>query len=144
MEARTYHTSQVVLGRLTKGDDLLAGIESLCRTHKVRCGLIQILGSLSGATLAFYDQIGKAYRTFHVDTPLEIVSGLGNVSLKGGKLFCHVHLVVADCRGACYGGHLVPGSAVFAAEVHLQALAGEPPIRRADESTGLYLWRFQE
>jgi predicted DNA-binding protein with PD1-like motif len=38
------------------------------------------------------------------------------------------------------GGHLLPGSKVFLAEVYVRALGGEPPVRKVDETLGLPVW----
>ncbi len=140
MESQAYGPAGYFLGSLRKGDDLLAGLDGWCRDNRVTCGLIWVIGSLSRAVLGFYDQQERVYRSFRLDEPLEIVSGSGNVSLKDGRPFCHVHLVVADSRGRCFGGHLMPDCSVFAAEVHLAILDGAAPVRLADKNTGLSLW----
>ncbi len=42
--------------------------------------------------------------------------------------------------GRCVGGHLMPGTRVFACEIHLRAFRGAPPVREPDGPTGLMLW----
>ncbi len=142
MDARHYLPARVHLGSLSRGDDLLGALEELCSGRKVACGVLTVIGSLSRARLAFYDQREKRYLSFPVEGPVEIAAGTGNVSLRGGKPFCHVHLVLSDAAGRSRGGHLVPGCEVFAAEVHLIELEGTPPDRQPDGLTGLNLWRF--
>jgi uncharacterized protein len=46
-----------------------------------------------------------------------------------------------DVDGACVGGHVVPGCRIFACELILQELVGEPLERGYEEVTGLPLWR---
>jgi predicted DNA-binding protein with PD1-like motif len=69
---------------------------------------------------------------------------MGNVSIKEGKPFLHLHIVVSDTDLRCWGGHLFPGSAVFAAEAHIQELEGGQRVRMPDATTGLALWCPQE
>ena len=72
---------------------------------------------------------------------MEIVAGLGNISIKDGKPFAHIHLTVADEQGWCYGGHLVPGTEVFAGEIFIRETEMVPALKREyDEATGLTLW----
>ncbi len=40
----------------------------------------------------------------------------------------------------CYGGHLMPGTIIFAAEYWIQELTGEAIHREDDPQTGLMLW----
>jgi predicted DNA-binding protein with PD1-like motif len=72
---------------------------------------------------------------------MEIVSLYGNISLKDGKPFAHVHVVLSDAKGNGRGGHLLPGrTPVFACELIIEEFDGEPPVRLNDENTGLALW----
>ena len=53
----------------------------------------------------------------------------------------HAHATLAGHDGACVGGHVAPGCVIFACELILQELVGEPLEREFDEVTGLPLWR---
>ena len=54
----------------------------------------------------------------------------------------HAHVTLADKNGKAYGGHLAPGTEIFACEVIVQALEGPEFKRGIDEETGLPLWRM--
>lgn len=54
----------------------------------------------------------------------------------------HAHVVLGDEQGNTIGGHLFSESIVFAGEIDLQELIGEPLERSYDETTGLLLWKF--
>lgn len=71
---------------------------------------------------------------------MEILSCVGNVSLKVGKPSVHVHIALADEKGKAFGGHLMPGTTVFACEAFIEEMQGKPLDRRLDEKTGLALW----
>ena len=71
---------------------------------------------------------------------MEIVSMYGNISLKNGKPFVHAHVVLSDKKGNARGGHLLPGSSVFACELTIEEFEGPELIRGFDERTGLTLW----
>lgn len=134
-------TGRVVAARIRPGRDLLDALEELVRDSGFRTGLIEIVGSVRKARLSCYHQARKEYVEFSLDEPLEIVTGLGNVSLRDGKPFVHVHLTLSDESGKCYGGHLVRGTETFVAEVFVSELATDPPMNRTrDDETGLLLW----
>ncbi|HEX6988566.1 MAG TPA: DUF296 domain-containing protein, partial [Bacillota bacterium] len=73
---------------------------------------------------------------------LELVSGIGNVSLRDGEVFVHAHVAFADREGRMFGGHLNPGTRILAGEFTLWELRGEPFRRATDPVTGLKLWHI--
>ncbi|MFH1995544.1 MAG: DUF296 domain-containing protein [Candidatus Omnitrophota bacterium] len=92
----------------------------------------------------YYDQSAKRYlECAALDKKLEIASCMGNVSIKDKKIFVHAHVALADHNGSCYGGHLMPGATIFAAEYFLQELAGGDLERVDDPETGLSLWAME-
>jgi len=97
---------------------------------------------LKRARLGFYDQKNHEYREIKIDSPHEMASCIGNISLKDGEPFVHAHVVLADEAGNTKAGHLLEGI-VFAAEVHLRRLEGPKLERKHDEVTGLSLWEVK-
>jgi len=139
----TYVPGEIHIGRLKHGDDLLAGILALCTEKNIQMGAVQAIGALSTAKVAYYHQNEKKYQEISLDGHYEIVSLIGNISLKDGVLLCHAHIVLGDETGNTQGGHLVRGCTVFACEVIITALKGKTLQRGYDEMTGLPLWNFK-
>jgi hypothetical protein len=130
----------VIIGRLGHGEDILAGLDNICREHEITCGWLYAIGAVQKARLGFYDQARRKYAFQELNKPLEITMLTGNVSLKEGRPMVHAHATLADENGACYGGHLGEGTIVFACEFKLQVLEGSVLKREYDEETGLALW----
>lgn len=130
--------------KIKHGEDLHGTLSDYCLKNKVKAGLIFAVGALKNAKLSFYDQAKKKFLAENVSQPLEILSGLGNISLKDGRPFVHVHLTVSDKTGKVYGGHLEPGSIVFACECAIMEATGELLNRKFDKLTGLNLWDFSK
>ncbi|MBF0614053.1 MAG: DNA-binding protein [Magnetococcales bacterium] len=128
------------IGRLAHGSDLLESLNALCRTHAIRLGRIEGLGAVQRACLGFYDQQSQQYTFLERNEELEITQLTGNVSLKDGMPFVHLHITLADRSGQAWGGHVAPGTILFAAEVIIQELVGAELQRGWDETTGLPLW----
>jgi predicted DNA-binding protein with PD1-like motif len=59
---------------------------------------------------------------------MEVVSGLGSVSEADGRPFVHIHVSLADREGHLIGGHVEPGTEVYAMEITIQELVGEPLV----------------
>ena len=135
---------EVLTGRLSHGGDLLEEITGICRRENIQLGWFEALGAVKRARLAFYNQETHDYEFFVVDQPLEITKLVGNVSLKDGNPFVHVHITLADKAGNAYGGHLASGTVVFACEFILEIFDGPVLRRELDELTGLSLWTMPE
>ena len=137
-----YDTGKELLVRLTHDADLIQSIFELARNKAIEAGSFTAIGALKRARLAYYDQKNHKYREIKIDSPHEMVSCIGNVSLKEGEIFAHMHVVLADEKGRTRAGHLLEGI-VFAAEVHLRKLEGPKLERKHDEVTGLWLWEVK-
>ncbi|MBF0271079.1 MAG: DNA-binding protein [Magnetococcales bacterium] len=137
---KTVMPGEVWMGRLPHGCDLLEALNRICREQGIRLGRIEGLGAVKKARLGFYDQTRREYDFIDFAQPLEIVQLVGNVSMKEGEPFVHVHITLADHEGRAFGGHLAPGTEVFAAEVVIQGFTGTQLHRGWDEETGLPLW----
>jgi hypothetical protein len=129
--------------RLKHDADLIQSITELARNMGIEAGSFAAIGALKRARLGYYDQKNHEYREIKIDSPHEMASCLGNISLKDGEPFVHAHVVLADETGNTKGGHLSEGI-VFAAEVHLCQLKGPKLERKYDEATGLWLWNVEQ
>jgi predicted DNA-binding protein with PD1-like motif len=141
MGSREFARGRRVVARLDHGGDLLEGIAAVAEAHGMAAAELRAIGALQRARLAFYDQSTHEYGEFAVDDPVELVGLLGNVSRRDGGTAVHAHATLARRDGGCVGGHVAPGCAVFACELILQELVGEPLERAHDDVTGLPLWR---
>ena len=130
----------VHLFRIPTGADLYEGISDYVAKREIEKASLTFLGALRRASLRYFDQETKEYRDFVIDRHLEILSGVGNISLLEGKPFLHAHASLGDEEGRAFGGHVNVGTEVFVTEVTLWELTGEAPVRTFDETCGLALW----
>lgn len=129
-----------IMTRLDHGKDLVLELERLAERHGLTRGTVQVIGALKGAMLGFFDAEKGQFVTNAVPCPVELVSGLGNISLSGGRPKVHLHLMVATREGRCLGGHAMPGCVVYAVEAVLREIPGPPLERSLDPETGMSLW----
>lgn len=143
MMTREFTKGRTIICRLPHNGDLLLSITEAAKENIIRMGSLRCIGALSKFCFAFYDQNEKRYGNRILAGDFEILACIGNISMKDGEVMCHAHITVADEEGRAYGGHLVEGCTVFAGELILEELIGEPLERAYDEVTGLNLWRFK-
>lgn len=129
------------LVRLPKGDDLLEAVTKAFEDLSISSASFTLIGAVTDAVLGYYDFATRSYENRQFKGDFEIVSCMGNVSLRDGKIFVHAHIALAGKDYACVGGHLMAGSEIFAAELMAVPVPGEANVREMDEPTGLALWR---
>lgn len=128
---------RIVFARLAENEDLLEAITLQAKRSGITAGFFILIGTLKEAKLGFYHH-GK-YETIEVAKPLEIVSCLGNVSVKGQETVVHAHISVANEKGEVFGGHLLSGCIVsLTGELILVETPGIRLQRNFDEKTKLY------
>ena len=62
------------------------------------------------------------------------------ISLRDGEPVVHAHITLSDQQTRAFGGHLAPGTIVFACEFIIHIFEGAKMERGFDEQTGLPLW----
>lgn len=137
---KPYLTGRTFLFNILKGEDLLQTLEEFCIHHSIECGFIQGIGAVEQATFSIYNQKEKKYTKITKNEEMEILSLSGNVSLFDDRPMTHTHITLSDAEGKTWGGHLMAGTKVFAAEIFIQELTGDNKSRKKDKTTGLSLW----
>ena len=128
------------VGRLETGSDLVEEIERYCTEQSVIAAQVTVIGAVRRAAFAYFDQDSRTYEPLSSDEHHEIVSFIGNISLRDDRPFLHAHATFADRSGATVGGHLTRGCEVFMAEVMIREITGVTLVRMPDEATGLAVW----
>lgn len=139
----TIEPVKIYMGKLSHGCDLLEEMTDFCVKENIQLGRLEGLGAVQKARLGFYNQEVREYQFMSVDKPMEITHLVGNVSMKDGKPFVHAHITLADEEGNACGGHLCPGTIIFACEMIVQAFRGPVFARSKDSVTGLPLWEMK-
>ena len=137
----TVNPGRKIIGRLAKGEDLLAALEKLAAKHGITLGEVAAIGAVSQARVGYYNQAERKYSFLELARPLEILALTGNISLKDGKPMVHAHVTLSDHDGRAFGGHLAEGTLVFACEFTIQEYQSATAlVRQMDSPTGLFLW----
>lgn len=135
-----YRTGRKWVARLPFEADLLQALEEFAKEQGIRVGYGVVIGAVKKAMVGFYDQHQREYNSLEFDEPLEILHCTGNLSMRDGVHKVHMHLTLGNSYGFTVGGHLMPGTIVFAGEAVIEELGGPELNRGYDGQTGLPLW----
>jgi predicted DNA-binding protein with PD1-like motif len=139
MKTHESKIGRIVFARLSEDEDLLEAITLRAKRARISAGFFILIGALKKAKLGFYHE--EEYKPIEISEPMEIVSCIGNISLKQEKLIVHAHIAVSNKKGEAFGGHLLPGCVVSVnAELVLIEAADLKLQRVPDEKTKLYVW----
>jgi len=130
------------LFRIPEGKEFLSAVNEFTKKHNVLIGTISAIGTLRNPKIGYFEEEKGQYKVIELKGTYELISALGNISIKDNEPFAHVHVSLGDSEGKVFGGHLIEGE-VFVAEVYIQELLGEPLIRKPQEN-GLALWDAEE
>lgn len=135
---------RTVFARLGENEDLLNAIKERAEQNEIRAGFFFLIGTIKRGVVGFY-KLGE-YKRIMIAGPLEIVSCLGNLSMRDdGELVVHAHIGIADEEGKMFGGHLLPGCLIDATGELVLVETPEAKLRRAlEKKLNLYLWHLEE
>jgi uncharacterized protein len=124
---------------LERGEDLLDGLNRAVQKLGLQAATLQVIGGLEEAKVGYFEPEAKQYREIATDH-VEIAAGLGNVSLRDGEPFIHLHLALSGSTGATIGGHALEGCKAFVVEAYFRKLEGPAPTREENPDIGLKVW----
>jgi hypothetical protein len=112
--------------RFDRGERFPAALEAWCASEGIRGAAILCgVGMMDEVELGVYDGTRYERRTFA--DPMEVVSLQGNVAMRDGAPFAHVHAALGDHDLGMRGGHLFGGRVAMTLEVCLLMTA---PLER--------------
>jgi hypothetical protein len=135
--------TRTIVGRLERGDKLPDALLAVARAHGVKAGRLTAIGGVTNLKVTEYDIHENRYTP-----PLEragmteVLSLAGNLSLRDGAPFFHLHLCGSwqeNGETRIIAGHLVEAE-TFVCEFHLVAYDDVALVRDLDPKTGLALW----
>ncbi len=72
----------VFVFRIPEGKDLIKEIEKFASENNIICGEVKVIGALKNARIGYYDPKMKKYVEMDIDEQVELLSAMGNISLR--------------------------------------------------------------
>jgi hypothetical protein len=95
-----------IVFRLEMGDKLMESAQKIAATENVKLASINGIGACSKIEMGYIDLSIKEYIFKTFEGNMEILQATGNITLKDGEPFPHIHISVANEECKAFGGHL--------------------------------------
>ena len=122
--------------------EIMEALTHFCKKQKIKAGEISGIGAISEATFRFLDPATKKYVDKTFAEQMEITNVTGNISVKDGEPYLHVHLTCSRRDYTCVGGHLLSARVNGACELLVEAFPHTALGRKFDPETGLNLYEL--
>lgn len=129
--------------RFASGERLIETLLEFLGHKSIGFAALTGLGALSHATVSYWDATTLQYETRDIQEQVELVSLVGNVTMRDGKPFVHAHVTLGRRDLSIIGGHFNEAIAHPTIELWLRPEA-DAVERVLDESCGLYLMNLPE
>jgi len=129
--------------RFMAGEKAVATLLDFCRAERIGYAALSGLGAVSGVDLAYFNDETRKYETHEIDEQLEVIGLTGNITIKDGAPFAHVHATFGARDLSVKGGHIMEMTVKPNLEIWLTR-GTEEVVRLPDEDSGLHLMSLPE
>jgi predicted DNA-binding protein with PD1-like motif len=129
--------------RLEAGDTVAHRLLTWLARNRIGYATMTGLGAVSSATVAYWNAETREYEHHRLDEQLEIVSLIGNVTIKDGAPFTHIHVTLGAKDLSIRGGHFIDATVNPNLEIWVRPESAGLE-RTLDEQSGLYLMDLPE
>lgn len=110
--------------RLDPGEEIHAALKTFCQQYGITAGWLTGIGAIKQAEIGFFHRERKAYSWKVINRDHELTSLIGNISLKEGETWLHLHATLSDEHFQVTAGHLKSGVISVTGEIILHPLPG--------------------
>jgi predicted DNA-binding protein with PD1-like motif len=106
-ESEGLRTFVVVLGQ---GDEPMSAVTAYAVEHRLGGSYFTAIGAFSSAVVAYFDWSSKRYRHIPIEGQVEVLSMIGDITIRHDKPNVHAHVVLGKADATAHGGHLIRAS----------------------------------
>lgn len=121
---------------LKSGSKLPEEVVALAKKEKISTALLSAIGGVDELRVAYFNHGTKKYEDHDYHEELEVTSLLGNVTIKDGKPFVHIHGTFGRRDMSVVGGHVVSATVHPLLELVVTPTTNKA-VRRFDDEVGL-------
>lgn len=127
-----------IVVRFASGEQLVEPLVELLDAQAIGYAAINGIGAVSSATVSYWNAATKQYDQHRIEEQMEVVSLIGNMTLKDGQPFLHLHVALGRADLSVIGGHVNELNAHPALELWVSP-EREQVVRELDPACGLFL-----
>src|SRR5262245_56473314 len=120
------------------GEELTSSIIRFASNEKIEAAAISAIGAVRDFELGYYRLADQEYTRKRFTGIAELTSCLGNLAIRDGKPFPHLHVNVGFEDFTTAGGHFLSGIVAVTAEIFFRPLPKRME-RKHDQQPGLAL-----
>lgn len=139
MDYRRY--DDMISVRLDKGEEICEQLLAVAQKEQIVGASVSGIGAVSDFVVGLFDPEKKQFGENHFTGYYEVTALGGNLSIKDGKPYLHLHMSCADAQGRVVGGHLAKATISLTGEIFIQVQNGGIG-RRFDAEVGLNTFAF--
>ena len=124
---------------LDKDEYINQSLLDISNNEKIKSGWINGIGAIYDIEIGYFDVDQKDYVKRKFEGHYELLSLLGNVSIKEGLRFIHTHITFCGTDYKVIGGHLFDAKIAAAGEFLIDSTNFEIK-RKYNKDIGLHLW----
>ena len=138
MQWRQLSATEYLLVFIEPDIELIAGLTDFATQMNIASGRLQAIGSVSAATLAWWNAETKLVDKYPVAGQFELVSFLGNITSQPDGPRIHAHAVLLTGPGGVVAGHAV--SLTVRASVEVNVTVFDQNVSRVyNDNFGLWI-----
>ena len=123
--------------------EITSELAAFCEEHGIQSGIVGGIAAIDEATFRFFDPATKDYVDKTFSEQMEVTCLTGNISVKEGKTYLHIHVTASRSDYSCIGGHLLTARISGACELFIEDYGLQGVGRRFEAKTGLNLYDFK-
>ncbi|AKI98018.1 PPC domain-containing DNA-binding protein [Kosmotoga pacifica] len=118
-------TDDILFVRLDNHEDFYESLQKVLVDTGTKSGIvINGIGMLRDFELGWFNIQCTRYEKKRYSMPHELLSLQGNIALKNGEIFIHLHASLAGPSNEAFGGHLFGGAVCNTAEIFILKTPG--------------------
>lgn len=135
---RFHKASGTYIITIDKGEEVIKSLTQFAADHEIENAHFSAIGAVEYVSCGYYALDEKKYYFKQYEQLLEVASATGNIMLKNGAPFVHLHAIFTNSDNAAFGGHVEEMRVGVTLEVMLTPLQSSVS-RTHDDPIGLFL-----
>jgi len=128
---------------LQSGDLINKSLTEISVKENISNAWINGIGAIDSVEVGYMDVVNKKYQKRNFNDNYELISLIGNISIKDGVPFVHTHITFSDTEYKVFGGHLFDAKITATGEIIL-TVADSKIDRQFNENVGIHTWCLSE
>ena len=128
---------------LQTGDLINKTLMEIAVKENISNAWINGIGAIDSVEVGYMDVINKKYQKRNFNDNYELISLIGNITIKDGVPFVHTHITFSDTEYKVFGGHLFDAKITATGEIVL-TVTDSKIERKYNENVGIHTWCLSE